>query len=112
LNFRYPVFLNVETKRCLVVGEGPELPAKVATLVARGAEVVYVNPAAAESIAILANENKLVWHRRNFAPADLDSCFLVIADQQDNGEIFRLAEARGVGCNAAGETGPSRVPFG
>lgn len=112
LNFRYPVFLNVEAKRCVVVGEGPELAAKIATLVARGANVVYVNPAAAESIATLASQNKLAWHRRNFEPADLDSCFLVIADQQDNTEIFRLAESRGVLCNAVDDPEHCRFTFG
>lgn len=112
LNFRYPVFLNVETKRCLIVGEGPELPAKIATLIARGAEVVYVNPAAVESIANLASEGKLVWHRRGFDPGDLDSCFLVIADREDNAELFRIAEARGVLCNAADDPEHCRFTFG
>ncbi|HXR74373.1 MAG TPA: bifunctional precorrin-2 dehydrogenase/sirohydrochlorin ferrochelatase [Bryobacteraceae bacterium] len=112
LNFRYPVFLKVERKRCLVVGEGPELPSKIATLVARGAEVVYVNPAAVESIANLAREGKLVWHKRYFDPADLDSCFLVLSDREDNAEIFKLAEARGVLCNAADDPEHCRFTFG
>jgi len=94
------------------VGEGPELPAKIAILAARGAEVAYVNPTAVESIAKLAAEGKLVWHKRAFDPADLDSCFLVISDQEDNAELFRLAEARGVLCNAADDPDHCRFSFG
>jgi siroheme synthase-like protein len=112
LNFRYPVFLNVEKKRCLVVGEGSELAAKIATLVARGAEVIYVNPTAVEAIAKLAREGKLAWRKRVFDSTDLDSCFLVISNQRDNAELFKLAEERGVLCNAADDPRHCRFTFG
>ena len=46
MNFRYPIFLDVEGKRCLVTGAGSEIAAKIRTLVSRGARVTYVNPAA------------------------------------------------------------------
>lgn len=74
--------------------------------------MVYVNPAAVESIANLASEGKLVWHRRGFDPGDLDSCFLVITDREDNSELFRNAEARGVLCNAADDPEHCRFTFG
>ena len=112
MNFRYPVFLDVAGKRCLVTGEGYEIPPKVHTLVQRGAQVVYVNPAAEESIAKLAYEGRLTWHRRSFEAEDLKGCLLVITDQEDNSEVFQLAEARNVLCNAADDPEFCRFSFG
>ena len=33
MNFRYPIFLDLSGKKCLVVGEGHEIAAKVQALV-------------------------------------------------------------------------------
>jgi precorrin-2 dehydrogenase / sirohydrochlorin ferrochelatase len=112
MNFRYPVFLDVAGKRCLVTGEGYEIPPKVHTLVRRGAQVIYVNPTAEESIATLAAEGRLTWHQRQFEPHDLEGCLLVITDQEDNSEVFRLAEAQNVLCNAADDPEFCRFSFG
>ncbi len=112
MNFRYPVFLDVAGKRCLVTGEGYEIPPKVSTLVLRGAQVVYVNPTAETSIAKLAEEGRLLWYRRLFRAEDLEGCLLVITDQEDNSEVFRLAEERNVLCNAADDPEFCRFSFG
>ena len=112
MNFRYPVFLDVSGKRCLVTGEGLEIPGKVVTLVERSAIVTYVNPTADDSIARLASEQRLTWHARKFESSDLDGCFLMISDQEDNSEIFQLAEARGVLCNAVDDPEHCRFSFG
>ncbi len=112
MNFRYPVFLDVWGKRCLVTGEGFEIPGKVRTLVERGAVVTYVNPRAEPSIEQLAREGGITWHAREFEPTDLDGCFLVITDHKDNSEIFRLAEERNVLCNAVDDPERCRFSFG
>jgi siroheme synthase-like protein len=112
MNFRYPIFLDVAGKRCLVTGEGFEIPAKIRTLVSRGACVTYVNPTAEDSIASLAVEGQITWHSRQFESSDLDACLLVITDCDDNAEIFRLAEARNVLCNAVDDPEHCRFSFG
>ncbi|MFZ0593262.1 MAG: bifunctional precorrin-2 dehydrogenase/sirohydrochlorin ferrochelatase [Bryobacteraceae bacterium] len=112
MNFRYPVFLDVSGKRCLVTGEGFEIPGKVRTLVQRGAVVTYVNPRAEASIEQLVREGDVTWHAREFQPSDLDGCFLVITDRKDNSEIFRLAEERNVLCNAVDDPERCRFSFG
>lgn len=112
MNFRYPVFLDVAGKRCLVTGEGFEVPPKVKTLVDRGANVTYVNPRAEAAIEQLAREGRVTWHAREFQPADLDGCFLVITDHEDNSEIFRLAEERNLLCNAVDDPERCRFSFG
>jgi precorrin-2 dehydrogenase/sirohydrochlorin ferrochelatase len=112
MNFRYPIFLDVAGKRCVVTGEGYELPGKVKTLFERGALVTYINPTAEESIATLAADGRIHWLKREFEPADLTDCFLVITDREDNSEVFRLAEERRVLCNAVDDPEYCRFSFG
>ncbi len=112
MNFHYPIFLDLTGKRCLVVGEGAEMASKIRGLIEAGAEVLYVNPRASDEIAALARRGEMVWTAREFAPQDLDGCFLVIARLEDNSEIFRLAEERGVLCNAVDDPEHCRFIFG
>src|SRR5947209_10045570 len=81
-------------------------------LVNASANVTYVNPAADERIAKLAEQSLLRWERRAFAESDLDDCFLVICDTETNSEIFRLAEQRRVLCNCVDDPANCRFSFG
>jgi siroheme synthase-like protein len=112
MNFRYPIFLDVAGKPCLVTGEGPEIPAKIQRLVASGARVSYVNPTANEAVAALAADGQIEWHARHFEASDLDGCFLVIAARNADGKIFRLAEERNVLCNTVDDPAHCRFSFG
>lgn len=112
MNFRYPVFLDVSGKKCLVTGEGYEVAFKVQNLVDCSAHVTYVNPTAEPAIEALAAGGLLHWEQRAFAHADLDGCFMVIADLEDNSVIFRLSEARGILCNCVDDPEHCRFSFG
>jgi len=112
VNFRYPIFLDLKGKRCLVTGEGSEIPAKIRGLITAAANVVYVNPRAAAEIEELAARGEIRWERRDFQVRDLDSCFLVITDRADNSDVFRLAEEHGVLCNAVDDPEHCRFSFG
>jgi precorrin-2 dehydrogenase / sirohydrochlorin ferrochelatase len=112
VNFRYPIFLDLSGKKCLVTGEGYEVAGKVRALVAAGAQVTYVNPTAEDSIHELAMQSRIVWKSREFHPDDLKDCFLVITDRGDNNEVFRLAEQRCVLCNAVDDPANCRFTFG
>jgi siroheme synthase-like protein len=112
MNFRYPIFLDISGKRCLVTGEGFEIAAKTRKLIELGAQVTYVNPIAEPSIAILAAKGYIEWRQRDFEPADLDGCFLVITDHVDNARIFQLAEERNVLCNSVDDPEHCRFSFG
>ena len=92
MNFRYPIFLDLSGKTCLVVGEGHEIAGKVRGLVDAGASVRYVNPRAEAAIEALAAAGLISWQRREFEERDLDGCFLAIADCEDNAGIFRMLE--------------------
>jgi siroheme synthase-like protein len=112
MHFRYPIFLDLSGKRCLVTGEHGELAAKVEQLLVSGAKVLYVNPRAAGVIADLAKKGVIDWQARPFAPADLDGCFLVLSALPDSAELFHLAEERNVLCNAADDPEHCRFIFG
>lgn len=112
MNFRYPIFLDLSGKKCLVVGEGHEIAAKMQTLVDADAKVTYVNPRAESAIETLAAAGLISWERRDFERRDLDGCFLAVADRKDNSEIFRLAEDRRVLVNAVDDPEHCRFSFG
>jgi siroheme synthase-like protein len=112
MNFRYPIFLDLSGKKCLVTGEGYEIAAKVEALVDASARITYVNPRAELAIDAMAWAGLLQWEAREFEPRDLDGCFLVISDLPDNSTIFRLAEERGILCNSVDDPEHCRFSFG
>jgi len=112
VNFRYPVFLDLTGKLCLVTGEGYEVAGKVQALVDAKAKVTYVNPRAEPSIQQLAASGSLVWQQREFETSDLSGCFLVITDREDNSEVFRLAEEQSILCNSVDDPEYCRFSFG
>lgn len=112
MNFRYPIFLDLAGKKCLVTGQGYEVAGKIKALVDASANVIYVNARAEPAIQELAAASLIQWEARNFRSDDLDDCFLVITDQDDNAEVFRLAEERRVLCNAVDDPQHCRFSFG
>ncbi|MBV9761000.1 MAG: bifunctional precorrin-2 dehydrogenase/sirohydrochlorin ferrochelatase [Acidobacteriaceae bacterium] len=91
MNFQYPIFLDLAGKKCLVVGDHPEIPFKIQGLLAAGARVE---------------------HQPACDPADLADRFLVIAALPDNSEIFRLCEERNILCNSIDDPNNCRFAFG
>ncbi|HEX4772856.1 MAG TPA: bifunctional precorrin-2 dehydrogenase/sirohydrochlorin ferrochelatase [Bryobacteraceae bacterium] len=112
MNFRFPVFLDVSGKNCIVTGEGFEVPAKVEGLVKAGANTTYIHPTADPRIQELIETALVRWERRDLQPDDLDSCFLIIADTPNNAAIFEMAEERRVLCNAVDDPTNCRFSFG
>jgi siroheme synthase-like protein len=112
VNFRFPVFLDLTGKNCLVTGAGYEVPPKVQALVDASANVTYVHPAADPRIESLAMAGLIQWHRRGFEPGDLQDCFLVITDHEENSDIFRMAEEQRVLCNSVDDPPNCRFSFG
>jgi precorrin-2 dehydrogenase/sirohydrochlorin ferrochelatase len=95
----YPVCLNVEGKRCIVVGGGEVAERKVAVLVEAGAEVVVISPDVCDK---LSKRQDVTVLDRPWRETDLDGAFLVIAATNDrplNERIARAARKRRVLCN-------------
>ena len=112
MNFRYPIFLDLAGKKCLVVGEGYEIAGKIKALVDALANVVYVNPHAEPAIEQLVAAGLIRWEARRFRAEDLADCFLVVTGLDDNSEMFRLAEEQRVLCNAIDDPQHCRFSYG
>jgi len=96
----YMAALDVEGRRCLVVGGGPVAAEKAGSLLACGARVTLVAPELGAACAPL----ELEWRQRRYRRGDLRGMFLVIAassERESNKRVHRHAEARGMLCNVA-----------
>jgi precorrin-2 dehydrogenase/sirohydrochlorin ferrochelatase len=74
----YPVFLNLQGKRCLVVGGGEIAGRKVQGLLEAGAVVVVVSPTLTPSLRTLAEQGVIQYAARPFKDDDVVGCALVI----------------------------------
>jgi precorrin-2 dehydrogenase / sirohydrochlorin ferrochelatase len=100
----YPVQLDIRGRGCLVVGGGAVGTRKVQTLLACGARVTVVSPAATATLAQMAAQGRIVLKGREYVAEDLEGMFLVIGATDDealNRRIHADAEARRVLCNIA-----------
>ena len=93
----YPIHLNLQGRRCLLVGGGAVAARKAAGLVAAGAEIVLVSPAAAPALEAMAQAGEVEWRREVYGTGHLDGVFLVMActdDRAVNAAVTREASAR------------------
>jgi siroheme synthase-like protein len=94
----YMACLDLEGRRCLVVGGGSVGLEKAAGLLAAGALVTVVSP------ELHPDLQGVDWKPRRYRKSDLKGAFLVIAATSDravNERVHRDAEERGMLCNVA-----------
>jgi len=93
----YIACLNLQERSCLVVGGGDVGLEKVDGLLACGARVTLVAPAAHPALEAYARERSIEWRARRYEAADLEGAFLVIAatdDSEVNISVYEDAERR------------------
>lgn len=98
-----PIFINLEGRRCLLVGAGVIALDKISSLLKTGVRLRVVAPWSRTEIQQLAAEGKLELITREFAPTDLEGHSLVITatDSADvNKSVFEAATQRGILCNS------------
>jgi precorrin-2 dehydrogenase/sirohydrochlorin ferrochelatase len=100
----YPINLDIQGRRCLVVGGGAVGTRKVKTLLECGAVVTVVSLQVTENLLKLNQQGKLVLKKRAYRAADLDRMFLVIGatdNEELNRQVSSDAERLGKLCNIA-----------
>jgi precorrin-2 dehydrogenase/sirohydrochlorin ferrochelatase len=100
----YPVFLDINARKCLVVGGGSVGTRKIISLVECGAIVTVVSPETTEKLQTLAHEGVITLKNRPYRPADMEGMFLVFgATDQEllNRQINQDAERLNCLCNIA-----------
>lgn len=99
----YPMFVDLEGRRCAVIGGGRIATDKVEKLVEHGAVVRLVSPQITSGLSRMIDEGVVAEHRRRtYRPEDLEGCFLVIAATDldpINRMVWQDAEARNMVCN-------------
>ncbi|MEJ2155046.1 MAG: bifunctional precorrin-2 dehydrogenase/sirohydrochlorin ferrochelatase [Desulfobacteraceae bacterium] len=100
----YPAYLDIQGRRCLVVGGGQVGTRKVGTLLQCGAEVTVISHEATSELRSMAAQGRIDLQLRDYRSDDLDHMFLVIGatdDQELNQRIHRDAAAAQRLCNIA-----------
>lgn len=98
----YPVFLDLNGRRCVVVGAGGVGERKIETLLDYGAAVDVISPETSDTVAKWADEGRLTWQRRGYVDGDLEGAFLAICatdDPETNKAVFAEGERRGIMVN-------------
>jgi precorrin-2 dehydrogenase/sirohydrochlorin ferrochelatase len=94
----YPVALDLQGKRTLVVGGGTLATEKVEGLLVAGAQITVVSPTVTPTIAYLAESGELTLRQRPYASDDLDGIYLAYGATEDRAENARVAaDARRLG---------------
>lgn len=100
----YPVGLNIEGKKCLVVGGGGVGTRKVERLLQYKADVTVISKEFSDSLIKLQEKSALKLIKKTYTDSDLDEVFLVIV-ATDNQNLNRLisndAKNKKVLCNIA-----------
>jgi len=103
-----PIALNVQDKRCLVVGGGTVAARKAQSLVECGARVVVIAPAVGATFS--TTEPRIIHVPRPYAAGDGAGFALIFActdDKEVNAAVAREAAERGVLCNVADDAAAS-----
>jgi siroheme synthase-like protein len=110
-----PVGLDVRDRTCIVVGAGSVGTRKVTNLLRAGAAVVVVSPEATGTVALHAEEGRILWKKRDFLEEDIEGAFLVVAATDDvelNTRLGVLSRERGILICDSSSAERSQVIFG
>jgi precorrin-2 dehydrogenase/sirohydrochlorin ferrochelatase len=88
----YPAYLDIQKRKCLVVGGGPVGTRKVKMLLKCGASVTVISPVVSEQLKNLAASGAITLHGRSYRSEDLAGIFLVIGATDDEKLNRRISE--------------------
>ena len=98
----YPMFADLNGRRCVVIGGGLIAQRKVTTLLSYGAQIAVISPTVTKRLAAYARARKIRHAARRFRPADLRGAWLVYAstsDERINQLVYRTATAKRIFTN-------------
>jgi precorrin-2 dehydrogenase / sirohydrochlorin ferrochelatase len=110
--FSYPVSLDLDGRRAVVVGDDAVAQGKAGALLAAGAVLTAVAEGPVAALERLEQDERVTVLRRGFVPADLGGAFLCVAGSRDPAvrqAVFAAARARGVLLNVIDD--PDRCDF-
>lgn len=90
----YPAFLDIEDRKCVVIGGGKVAERKVRDLLRAGAAVSVISPELTAGLERMAESGEIKHTTRKFRASDMSNAFLAIAATDDM-EINRKVAAHG-----------------
>ena len=78
-----PISLNLQSKRCLVVGGGTVAERRVGSLLVCGAAVQVISPEVTPWLAVLAQQGTILWTQDPVRPVLLEEAFVVFVATND-----------------------------
>jgi siroheme synthase-like protein len=107
-----PIYLEMDRRRCLVIGAGAVAERKVANLLEVNAAVTVISPHVSENILRWSKKQLIQLVARRYQPGDLAGAELVFAATDDgavNAAVHQEGRMRGVWVNAADD--PAHCDF-
>jgi precorrin-2 dehydrogenase / sirohydrochlorin ferrochelatase len=108
----FPLFIDLNGKRCIVIGGGKVATRKAETLLEFQTDVIVVSPEISGRLQELHQCGNLTWRQKIYTADDLEGAFLVIAATSDrlvNEEIYEDSVAKGIMVNTADD--PDKCTF-
>jgi precorrin-2 dehydrogenase/sirohydrochlorin ferrochelatase len=75
----YPAFINIQNKKCVVVGGGEVALRRVKMLLRCGGRITVVSPAIHPELVSLAEDRTIALIKREYEPQDIQGATIVIA---------------------------------
>jgi siroheme synthase-like protein len=108
----YPLYLEMNRRRCLVVGGGAVAERKIASLLEAGAEVTVISPVVTDTIAGWSKNHSIQHKARRYQPGDLADYQLVFVATDDgevNAQVYQESKSDHAWVNAADD--PAHCDF-
>ncbi len=106
----YPIFLNIQDKKCVVVGGGNVALRKVKMLLIHGPRITVVSPEPSPGMVTLSEKRAIRLIQRDYRTGDLRDSTLAIAATdvgKTNRRVAQEAKKRGILVNVADDPGSS-----
>lgn len=103
----YPIFLNLQGRRCIVIGGGVIAEGKVRGLLEAEAAVIVIAPELTARLRAWVAEGRIGRLTRPYQSGDLAGAFLVISatdDREVNARVWAEATARNIPVNVVDDT--------
>ena len=114
MSYYYPVLLNLEGKRCLVIGDRWSAEERTRGLLEAGALVTVLSPGLRPALEQLHAAGRISWEPGEYTNGSLAGYCLVVSathDSELNHRIWRDAEAQGVLFSAVDDSAHSRFIY-
>ena len=83
----YPVYMNLQGRRCVVIGGGHLGEEKVHRLLDCEGEVVIISSDITDGVRVLVDAGEVTWIQKSYEPGDLEGAMLAIVVDTSNKSV-------------------------